>query len=266
MPRPGRAKATRSAFSLSPSGLRPKTCSPSRICSSFNSQRNPSSLPSAAAVSSPAVMPQSPSSPAARACSRIAEASTASRRESPQRGLVVFVDQPFELGHRPVTAGAGQRRRQVVDDHRLSPPLGLRALAGIVDDERIEMRQRPEHRLREAFGGQSQRLPRQPFERAVLAEMNDGVGTKLLGEPGIYREIAVRRHQSRIVIGRFRVDVVAARRLDQHRDIAGAKAGNREAAAIEPARAGKMDRARRRPSDPLPPAAQPAGRVAKKAE
>ena len=46
----------------------------------------------------------------------------------------------------------------------------------------------------------------------------------------------MRRHQRRVVIGRFRVDVVAARRLDQHRDIADAEAGDREAAAIEPAR------------------------------
>ena len=70
----------------------------------------------------------------------------------------------------------------------------------------------------------------------MLAEMDDRVGAKILGEPGIGGEIAVRRHQRRIVIGRFRVDVVAARRLDQHRDIAGAEPGDGEAAAIEPAR------------------------------
>ena len=66
--------------------------------------------------------------------------------------------------------------------------------------------------------------------------MDDGIGAKLVGEPGIYREVIVRRHQSRIVVSRFRVDVVAARRLDQHRDIPGAEPGYGEAAAIEPAR------------------------------
>ena len=125
----------------------------------------------------------------------------------------------------------------MVDDHRLRAPLGLRPLAGIVDDERIEVRQRRQDRLGKAFGRQCQRLPRQPFESAVLAEMDDRVGAKILSNPGISREIAVRRHQRGIVIGRFRIDVVAARRLDQHRDIAGAKAGNRQAAAIKPARA-----------------------------
>ena len=93
-------------------------------------------------VSSPAAMPQSPSSPAARARSRIAAASTATPARIAVRGLVIFVDQALELGHRPIAAGAGQRRGQMVDDHRLSAPLGLRSLAGIVDDERIEMRQR----------------------------------------------------------------------------------------------------------------------------
>ncbi len=66
--------------------------------------------------------------------------------------------------------------------------------------------------------------------------MDDGIGAKLVGKPGIRRKIIVRRHQSRIVISRFRVDVVAARRLDQHRDIPGAEAGDRKPPAIEPAR------------------------------
>ncbi len=57
-------------------------------------------------------------------------------------GLVIFVDQPLQLRKETVTAGAGQRRRQMVDDDRLSPPLCLRALARIVDDERVEVRQR----------------------------------------------------------------------------------------------------------------------------
>ena len=69
------------------------------------------------------------------------------RRGSTPRRLVVFVDQRFEVLQRAVALGAGQRRRQVIDDHRDGAALGLRALAGIVDDERIEMRQRPEHRF-----------------------------------------------------------------------------------------------------------------------
>ena len=94
--------------------------------------------------------------------------------------LVIFVDQALELGHQAIAAGAGQRRGQMVDDHRLRAALGLAALAGIVDDERIEMRQWRQHRLGEAFGRQRQRLARQPFEGAVLAEMNDRIGAEIL--------------------------------------------------------------------------------------
>jgi len=70
----------------------------------------------------------------------------------------------------------------------------------------------------------------------VFSEMDYRVGVELSGEPGVEGEISMRWHQSRIVIGRFRVDVVAARGLDQHSHIAGAEAENGETATIEPAR------------------------------
>src|SRR5262249_32716993 len=126
-----------------------------------------------------------------------------------------------------------QGRRQVIDYYCLGAPFRLRALPRIVDDERVEMRQRREHRLRKALSGQGERLSGQPFECAVLAEVNDRIGAEILGEPRIGGEIAMRRQEGRVVIGRFRVDVVAARRLDEHGDIAGAKAGNCEPAAIK---------------------------------
>ena len=44
-------------------------------------------------------------------------------------GLVVLVDQALELGQRTVGLGAGQGRRQMVDDYRGRAPLRLRALA-----------------------------------------------------------------------------------------------------------------------------------------
>src|SRR5215472_18253748 len=136
----------------------------------------------------------------------------------------------------------------MVDDYRLRASLRLRSLARVVDDERVKMRQRCKGRFGEAFRRQCQCLSRQPFEGAMLAEMNDRIGTKIICKPGIGGEIAVRRHQRRIVIGGFRVDVVAARRLDQHCDIAGAKTGNGKAAAIEPARTEKRVAFRRTPA------------------
>src|SRR5579883_3320167 len=157
-------------------------------------------------------------------------------RVGPAR-LVIFVDQMLEFGHWSVAAGAGQRRGQMIDDDRLRAPLCLCAFAGVVDDKRVEVGQRRQHHLGKALGRQSEGFAGQPFERAMLAEMNDCVGAKLFGKPSIGGEIAVRRHQRRIVIGGFRVDVVAARRLDQHGNVALAEAGNGKPAAIEATRA-----------------------------
>ena len=75
----------------------------------------------------------------ARGCEDIAGERRHPARVAAQR-VVIFVDQPFELGLHAIAAGAGQGRGQVVDDDRLRAPLGLGSLARIVDDERVEMR------------------------------------------------------------------------------------------------------------------------------
>ena len=100
----------------------------------------------------------------------------------------------------------------------------------------------------------------------MLAEIDHRVGAETVGQPGIGGEIGVRRHQRRVVIGRFRVEIVAARRLDQHRDIAGAEAGDREPAAIEPPRTEERVALGGAPALRHLPAARAGGRLAKKAE
>ena len=62
-------------------------------------------------------------------------------------GLGVFVDQPLELARVAGQIGADERRRQMAERHRGDPALGLRRLARIADDERIDHRQRPDHGL-----------------------------------------------------------------------------------------------------------------------
>ena len=56
-------------------------------------------------------------------------------------GEIVFVDEGFEILQWPIGFGARKRWRQVIDDHGTGAALGLRAFAGIVDDEGIELRQ-----------------------------------------------------------------------------------------------------------------------------
>ena len=150
-----------------------------------------------------------------------------------RRCLIVFVHQPFQLHHRSVALGARERRGQMVHDCGMSAALRLRAFARIVDDEGVEVRRGPEHGVREAVPGERQRLARQPFQIAVLAEMDDRVGRKAPPQPAIEGEIGGRRRQGGIVVAGSRVDVVTARRLHRDGDIAEQERGNYGVPAVE---------------------------------
>ena len=59
----------------------------------------------------------------------------------------------------------------MIDDDRLCAPFGLRPLARVVDDERVDVRQGAERRLRVALGGEGEGLAGQPFEVPVCFPM-----------------------------------------------------------------------------------------------
>ncbi len=149
-----------------------------------------------------------------------------------ERG-VVLVDQRLEVHQLAMRLGTGQGRGEVVDDDGGGAPLGLAAFARIVDDEGVEVGQRPEGDLRPAGRGKRQCLARQPFEIAVLAEMDDGLGAEFLAQPQIEGEVAVRRDEVGAVVGLGRVDVVAARRLDAEDDVAEAVDGEAKGAVLD---------------------------------
>lgn len=135
-------------------------------------------------------------------------------------GEVVFVHQRLKLLERAIGLGAGQGRGEVVDHHRADPAFGLRAFAGVVDDEGVELRQRPGADLREALARERDGLAGQPFQIAVLADMNHRLRAEVLRQPDVEGEIGVRRRQGRIVIAGLGIDVVAARGLHGDGEIA----------------------------------------------
>ena len=96
------------------------------------------------------------------------------------RGGVVLVEQRLEVLQGAIGFGPCQRRHQVVDDHRAGTTLGLRPLAGIVDDEGIKMRQPAPQRHGIARGVERHGLARQPFEIAVLAVVDQRMRRKLV--------------------------------------------------------------------------------------
>ena len=140
----------------------------------------------------------------------------------------VLVQQLLELGHLAVGVGAGHRRHQVVDDHRVPPSLGLGPLPRVVDDERVHQRQVAEHRIGCAVRGQAQSLTGQPFQRAVLAQVHDGVDGA--GEPPVRGEVVVRRRQVGVVVDGDRVLAEPARRLDHQHHVAESQAGEHDVA------------------------------------
>ena len=150
-----------------------------------------------------------------------------------RQGLGMLVHLPFEPLQRAVGLGARHRRHQVVDHDGLSAPLGLRAFAGVVDDEGVEVRQRAEQRIGPALGAQRHALAGQPFEVAVRADVHHRIDREGPAQPEIESDVVVRRHQVGVVVARRRIDTTCAGRLDADEDLAEAQAGDHEAAAAQ---------------------------------
>ena len=110
-------------------------------------------------------------------------------------GLGVFVDQPLELARVAGKAAVDKRRRQMADGHAGDAALGLRRLARIADDERIDHRQRPGDDFRKAFRGERDRLARQPFERAVRAHVHERIDLRDVLQPQPERDQRMARRQ-----------------------------------------------------------------------
>src|SRR5205085_8730728 len=67
----------------------------------------------------------------------------------------------------------------------------------------------------------------------MLAVVNDGMRAEHVSQPEIKGEITMRRNQRRIVIGRFRVDIIPPRRLYRDGDVAVDLGGETECAIAE---------------------------------
>src|SRR3546814_15688069 len=106
----------------------------------------------------------------------------------------------------------------------LGTTLGLGAFAGIVHDEGIEVRQRPEDGLGEARRAEREGLAGQPLHVAVLAHVDHRIDADGLAQPGVEGEVAVRRAQRPVVIARHGIAAVAAHRRPPASPLPGPKA------------------------------------------
>ena len=136
-----RAQQSRS-FRPRRKGRAPNTCSPSPMRISFTSQSQASSRASASARSVSRVTPHSCARPlrSADVENRLGDELGAARVE--RRGARIFVEQALDFSRLRGESRFDERRRHMADRHRAGAPLGLRRLAGIIDDERIDERRR----------------------------------------------------------------------------------------------------------------------------
>ena len=93
----------------------------------------------------------------------------------------------------------------MADGERANAPFGLRRLARIVDDKRINDGQRSEHRLGRAIVHERRCLAGQPFKRAMGAAMNHRIDLFMLAEPDIEGDVGMARRQPRIMIVRLAI-------------------------------------------------------------
>ena len=142
----------------------------------------------------------------------------------------IFVQQRFDLAGGAGEFGFDQRRGHMADRHGADAAARLRRLAGIVDDERIDDRRCARQDRRRAIRGEGDRLAGQPFERAVRAEVDHGVDTRLLAQQEIEGDIGMAGRQGRVVIFVASPVATTAVRLDREREIAGRQRGEMKCA------------------------------------
>ena len=110
----------------------------------------------------------------------------------------------------------------------MAAPLGLRTLAGVIDDEGIEQRHVTQQRIGETVFREPDALAGQPLERAMLADVDNRIGLPDVAEPTIQAIVMMRRWQIRLMVDRVRIHAVAARRLQGNERISQLQSGQHD--------------------------------------
>ena len=104
-----------------------------------------------------------------------------------------LIQQPFQPCQPLGRAAGAQRRGDMTQRQCPDAALGLRGLARIVDDEGVDHRQITGQRLGPAFIRQGHSLARQPFQRAMRADMHQRLRAEFLPQPEVEGDIAMAR-------------------------------------------------------------------------
>ncbi len=142
----------------------------------------------------------------------------------------VLVEQLLQSRNVAVGFGAGHRWNEVVDQCGVRAALGLGALPRVVDQKRVDQRQVAQCSVGAARRGHAKRLPWQPLQVAVLAEVHDGVRTEIGADPVVGGQIVVARRQVGVMVDGDRFLAESPRRLDDQHHVAGLQSGDHDLA------------------------------------
>ena len=142
----------------------------------------------------------------------------------------VLVEQLFQARGVAVTLGPGHRRDQVVDDGGVGTAFGLGALAGVVDQERVDQRQIAQGGVGSAVRRHPDGLSGQPLQVAVLAHVHHRMRTEAVPQPEVGGQVVVAGRQIGVVVDGDRVLPEPTRRLHQDHDVIGLDCGDSDLA------------------------------------
>src|SRR5439155_2595544 len=142
--------------------------------------------------------------------------------------LVILIEQELQLPKFAIGSGLGHWRNKVIDNYSGAATLGLGPFAGIVNDVGIDIGKILEDYLRKAGGAQGRAFAWQPFEIAVLAQLDNGMSAEDFANPPIEGQVIVRRWQIGAVIHSGRILIITPRRLNADKDVSKEQTRNGE--------------------------------------
>ena len=113
-------------------------------------------------------------------------------------------------------AGPGQGWGEMVQDQGLAAALGLGPFPRIIHDERVKVGQWTQGQIGKATAGEAHAFARQPFQVAVLPEVDHPVSPVNRLQPVVGGQVVVGGRQIRAVVAELRIPLIAAAGLNQH--------------------------------------------------
>ena len=97
----------------------------------------------------------------------------------------------------------------MIKDQRLAAAFGLGPFPGVIDDERVEVRQWAQGQLGVAAAGLANAFTRQPLDVAMFAKVHQYISPEAVSQPEVVGQIRVGGGQIRAVVTEARITVVA---------------------------------------------------------